>query len=137
MCRSYPRLEGLLDWLLSIYKFVFPFLVISAVAKLSGGDHGSDHVDHMDDHGDHGHTSPLLLRGTSGLPALERGGSAAGAGLGRRASGLGQQSPLQQQQQEGQEEGALGLDKLPSRLLSEATSLGELGRAAPRGLRGC
>lgn len=26
-CRSYPRLESALDWLLSIYKFVFPFLV--------------------------------------------------------------------------------------------------------------
>lgn len=26
-CRSYPRLESALDWLLSVYKFVFPFLV--------------------------------------------------------------------------------------------------------------
>ncbi|PRW20410.1 Heat shock 83-1 [Chlorella sorokiniana] len=34
--RSYPRLESALDWLLSIYKFVFPFLIISMVAKLSG-----------------------------------------------------------------------------------------------------
>lgn len=39
-CRSYPRLEGLLDWLLSIYKFAFPFLIISMVARLSGGNGG-------------------------------------------------------------------------------------------------
>lgn len=25
--RSYPRLEAALDWLLSAYKFLFPFLV--------------------------------------------------------------------------------------------------------------
>ncbi|PSC74482.1 Heat shock 83-1 [Micractinium conductrix] len=38
--KSYPRLESLLDWLLAIYKFLFPFLVISLVARLQGG--GSD-----------------------------------------------------------------------------------------------
>lgn len=31
-CRSYPRLEGVLDWLLSLYKFVFPFLVRATAA---------------------------------------------------------------------------------------------------------
>ena len=32
---SFPHLESSLDWLLAIYKFAFPFLVISMVAKLS------------------------------------------------------------------------------------------------------
>ncbi|KAL4431505.1 hypothetical protein ABPG75_006761 [Micractinium tetrahymenae] len=34
--KSYPRLESALDWLLAIYKFIFPFLIISLVAKLQG-----------------------------------------------------------------------------------------------------
>ena len=37
LCRSYPRLEATLDWLLAIYKFVFPFLVRGRVAGLSVG----------------------------------------------------------------------------------------------------
>ena len=35
-CRSYPRLESALDWLLSIYKFVFPFLVGGAAVNAEG-----------------------------------------------------------------------------------------------------
>jgi hypothetical protein len=29
-CRSHPQLETSLDWLLAVYRFVFPFLVTSA-----------------------------------------------------------------------------------------------------------
>lgn len=36
--KSYPRLESALDWLLAVYKFVFPFLVIHLVAKLQTPD---------------------------------------------------------------------------------------------------
>ncbi|KAL4853524.1 hypothetical protein ACK3TF_005543 [Chlorella vulgaris] len=35
--RSYPRFESLLDWLLAVYKFVFPFLIISLAAKRGSG----------------------------------------------------------------------------------------------------
>uniref|UniRef100_A0A1D2ADT0 Uncharacterized protein n=1 Tax=Auxenochlorella protothecoides TaxID=3075 RepID=A0A1D2ADT0_AUXPR len=34
---AHPHLEFSLDWLLTTYKFVFPFLIISMVAKLAGG----------------------------------------------------------------------------------------------------
>jgi hypothetical protein len=38
--RSHPGLENILDWILSLYKFAFPFIIISFLAKLTGG--GSD-----------------------------------------------------------------------------------------------
>lgn len=42
--RSHPALESALDWILAIYKFAFPFLLISLVAKLSAGGGGGDAV---------------------------------------------------------------------------------------------
>jgi hypothetical protein len=33
--RSHPGLESALDWLLALYKFAFPFMIISLLAKLS------------------------------------------------------------------------------------------------------
>ena len=38
--RSHPGLENILDWVLALYKFAFPFLIISLLAKLSGGSGG-------------------------------------------------------------------------------------------------
>jgi hypothetical protein len=38
--RSHPGLENILDWVLALYKFAFPFIIISFLAKMSGG--GSD-----------------------------------------------------------------------------------------------
>ena len=35
--RSHPGLENALDWVLALYKFAFPFLIISLLAKLSSG----------------------------------------------------------------------------------------------------
>jgi hypothetical protein len=42
--RSHPVLENALDWVLALYKFAFPFMVISLIAKLSasGGPSRSD-----------------------------------------------------------------------------------------------
>jgi len=38
--RSHPGLENILDWVLALYKFAFPFIIISFLAKLTGN--GSD-----------------------------------------------------------------------------------------------
>ena len=35
--RSHPGLENALDWVLALYKFAFPFVIISIIAKLTGG----------------------------------------------------------------------------------------------------
>lgn len=35
--RSHPGLESALDWVLALYKFAFPFVLISLLAKLTGG----------------------------------------------------------------------------------------------------
>jgi hypothetical protein len=43
--RSYPRFESLLDWLLAVYKFVFPFLV-RAWELSRQQPAGSTHSDH-------------------------------------------------------------------------------------------
>lgn len=40
--RSHPGLENALDWLLALYKFALPFLLISLLAKLSGGGGSGD-----------------------------------------------------------------------------------------------
>jgi hypothetical protein len=35
--RSHPGLENILDWVLALYKFAFPFVIISFLARLTGG----------------------------------------------------------------------------------------------------
>jgi len=40
--RSHPGLENALDWLLAVYKFAFPFIVISLIAKLGSSPASND-----------------------------------------------------------------------------------------------
>lgn len=40
--RSHPGLENILDWVLALYKFAFPFIIISFLAKLTGGGSGDN-----------------------------------------------------------------------------------------------
>ncbi|GAB4816340.1 hypothetical protein N2152v2_003386 [Parachlorella kessleri] len=145
--RSYPQLEGLLDWLLSLYKFAFPFLIISMVAKLSGGDDSGGERSTADREPqylslDQAYSGPLLQQSSSRqLPALERSltGGRGQAGLSRRASAAAQQAQQggqAAQREEGEEAaetvGSLG-GRLPSRVLSKAPA-GQADKGIGNGL---
>lgn len=64
--RSHPSLESALDWILAAYKFAFPFLVISLVAKLGSSASGGGGA--RDDQGEHELEAMQQNNGMAGPP---------------------------------------------------------------------
>lgn len=100
---SYPQVESILDWLLSLYKFVFPFLLISFFGK-SGGAPGDSH-----------HTTPQL-----GSPTDHKGYLASGLERTRSRSPAGPSTPT---------EGGAALPPHPS-FQRQSSKLGRPGTCA-------
>eukprot|EP00887_Chlorella_sp_A99_P008295 scaffold12.g8295.t1 len=140
--RSFPRLESGLDWLLALYKFVFPFLCISMVAKLSQGGGEQDQQDATGAAGGQGaqpQRQPSLLAGTLRPLALGTGSGPAADGRNRSLSPIAPPTPVEAARQSEppiQEHPASGAFHRPSSLLGGGGSKHRHGITEAHAARG-